>query len=75
MTGHLCVRRRSGRRPGRAARRPRRRRPGGPQPRRPGPRGQTDLVRANPRRGPFRTAVANAFGFGGHNVSLVFTTA
>jgi 3-oxoacyl-[acyl-carrier-protein] synthase II len=32
-------------------------------------------VRGAPRRGRWDAAVANSFGFGGHNVSLVFTRA
>ncbi|GAA4991860.1 beta-ketoacyl-[acyl-carrier-protein] synthase family protein [Yinghuangia aomiensis] len=41
----------------------------------PDPEVKLDLVRGEPRRGSFHTALANAFGFGGHNVSLVFTAA
>jgi len=32
-----------------------------------------DVVTGRPRRGPVTAAVVNAFGFGGHNVSLAFT--
>ncbi|MGA7054960.1 MAG: beta-ketoacyl-ACP synthase, partial [Mycobacterium sp.] len=31
-----------------------------------------DLVRGAPRRLPLQAAVTNSFGFGGHNVALVF---
>ncbi|MEE1790154.1 beta-ketoacyl-[acyl-carrier-protein] synthase family protein [Streptomyces sp. BE308] len=34
-----------------------------------------DLVTAEPRRGTWTAGLANSFGFGGHNVSLAFTTA
>ncbi|MFD9126044.1 beta-ketoacyl-[acyl-carrier-protein] synthase family protein [Kitasatospora sp. NPDC059571] len=34
-----------------------------------------DVVAGRPRRGALSAAVANAFGFGGHNASLVFTAA
>lgn len=37
------------------------------------PRVELDVVSGQPRPGPVRAAVANAFGFGGHNASLVFT--
>jgi 3-oxoacyl-[acyl-carrier-protein] synthase II len=33
-----------------------------------------DIVSGRPRRGAFTAALSNAFGFGGHNASLVFTT-
>ncbi|MFE9423744.1 beta-ketoacyl-[acyl-carrier-protein] synthase family protein [Kitasatospora sp. NPDC006697] len=39
------------------------------------PRVKLDIVTGGPRRGSYRAALANSFGFGGHNVSLVFTTA
>jgi 3-oxoacyl-[acyl-carrier-protein] synthase II len=42
---------------------------------RPDPEVKLDLVRGAPRRGRWDAAVANSFGFGGHNVSLVFTRA
>jgi 3-oxoacyl-[acyl-carrier-protein] synthase II len=32
-----------------------------------------DLVSGAPRRGEWRAGLANSYGFGGHNVSLVFT--
>ena len=31
-----------------------------------------DVVAAPPRRGDYRYAVSNSFGFGGHNVAVVF---
>ena len=31
-----------------------------------------DVVAAQPRRGDYRYAVSNSFGFGGHNVAVVF---
>lgn len=34
-----------------------------------------DVVSGGPRRGAWTAGVANSFGFGGHNVSLVFTAA
>ena len=34
-----------------------------------------DLVRVEPRRGHYPAAVSNSFGFGGHNVALVFAEA
>ncbi|MFT2019057.1 beta-ketoacyl-[acyl-carrier-protein] synthase family protein [Streptomyces sp. 796.1] len=34
-----------------------------------------DVVRGAPRRGPVPAALANAFGFGGHNISLIVTPA
>ncbi|EME97230.1 3-oxoacyl-(acyl-carrier-protein) synthase 2, partial [Streptomyces mobaraensis NBRC 13819 = DSM 40847] len=34
-----------------------------------------DIVTGEPRRGPLTAGLANAFGFGGHNASLVFTPA
>jgi 3-oxoacyl-[acyl-carrier-protein] synthase II len=34
-----------------------------------------DVVAGGPRPGGYAAALANAFGFGGHNVSLVFTAA
>ncbi|MFF9021409.1 hypothetical protein [Streptomyces eurythermus] len=37
------------------------------------PRVELDVVRGEPRTGRWSAALANAFGFGGHNVSLVFT--
>ncbi|GAA1935720.1 beta-ketoacyl-[acyl-carrier-protein] synthase family protein [Kitasatospora viridis] len=37
------------------------------------PRIKLDVVTGAPRAGAYRTALANSFGFGGHNVSLVFT--
>ncbi|WP_432707526.1 beta-ketoacyl-[acyl-carrier-protein] synthase family protein [Nocardiopsis ansamitocini] len=33
-----------------------------------------DVVTGAPRRGPVNAAVTNSFGFGGHNVSLAFTS-
>jgi 3-oxoacyl-[acyl-carrier-protein] synthase II len=33
-----------------------------------------DIVRETPRRSPIRAALNNSFGFGGHNIALVFTT-
>jgi 3-oxoacyl-[acyl-carrier-protein] synthase II len=36
------------------------------------PRIDLDVVMDEPRPGQFHTALANSFGFGGHNVSLVF---
>ncbi|MET9763801.1 beta-ketoacyl-[acyl-carrier-protein] synthase family protein [Streptomyces sp. NPDC006372] len=36
------------------------------------PRIDLDVVMDEPRPGRFHTALANSFGFGGHNVSLVF---
>ncbi|MCX5398904.1 beta-ketoacyl-[acyl-carrier-protein] synthase family protein [Streptomyces sp. NBC_00102] len=41
----------------------------------PDPRVGLDLVRGEPRKGDWGAALANSFGFGGHNVSLAFTTA
>jgi 3-oxoacyl-[acyl-carrier-protein] synthase II len=32
-----------------------------------------DLVRVEPRAAAIGAAVSNSFGFGGHNVALVFT--
>lgn len=37
------------------------------------PRVELDVVRGEPRTGQWSAALANSFGFGGHNVSLVFT--
>ncbi|TKJ20626.1 beta-ketoacyl-[acyl-carrier-protein] synthase family protein [Blastococcus sp. CCUG 61487] len=34
-----------------------------------------DIVRREPRRATFTAAVNDSFGFGGHNIALVFTTA
>jgi 3-oxoacyl-[acyl-carrier-protein] synthase II len=34
-----------------------------------------DIVRHEPRRATFSAAVNDSFGFGGHNIALVFTTA
>ncbi|MCU1604272.1 MAG: fabF [Modestobacter sp.] len=34
-----------------------------------------DIVRREPRRASFSAALNNSFGFGGHNMALVFTTA
>jgi len=34
-----------------------------------------DIVRGEPRRTPLTAAVNDSFGFGGHNMALVFTTA
>jgi 3-oxoacyl-[acyl-carrier-protein] synthase II len=34
-----------------------------------------DIVRTEPRRSSFSAAVNDSFGFGGHNIALVFTTA
>ncbi|MFD7920627.1 beta-ketoacyl-[acyl-carrier-protein] synthase family protein [Streptomyces sp. NPDC059740] len=42
---------------------------------RPDPAIDLDLVSGAPRRGDWGAAVVNAFGFGGHNVSLALTTA
>ncbi|OKJ96902.1 3-oxoacyl-ACP synthase [Streptomyces sp. CB03234] len=39
------------------------------------PRVKLDVVTGAPRRGPLDAALTNAFGFGGHNASLVFTAA
>ncbi|MFI9629397.1 beta-ketoacyl-[acyl-carrier-protein] synthase family protein [Streptomyces sp. NPDC052042] len=39
----------------------------------PDPRVELDLVRGEPRTGRWSAALANSFGFGGHNVSLVLT--
>jgi 3-oxoacyl-[acyl-carrier-protein] synthase II len=36
------------------------------------PRVELDVVRGEPRTGRWSAALANSFGFGGHNVSLVF---
>jgi 3-oxoacyl-[acyl-carrier-protein] synthase II len=33
-----------------------------------------DIVRREPRRAPLTAAVNDSFGFGGHNIALVFTT-
>ncbi|MFE6667540.1 beta-ketoacyl-[acyl-carrier-protein] synthase family protein [Streptomyces sp. NPDC057697] len=37
------------------------------------PRVELDVVRSEPRTGRWTAALANSFGFGGHNVSLVLT--
>ncbi|MFI2030669.1 hypothetical protein [Streptomyces buecherae] len=37
------------------------------------PRVELDVVRGEPRTGQWSAALANSFGFGGHNVSLVLT--
>lgn len=37
------------------------------------PRVKVDVVRGEPRTGEWSAALSNSFGFGGHNVSLVFT--
>ncbi|MFC1438430.1 beta-ketoacyl-[acyl-carrier-protein] synthase family protein [Streptacidiphilus sp. N1-10] len=42
---------------------------------RPDPEVKLDLVRGNRRRGVWEAALANSFGFGGHNVTLAFTRA
>jgi 3-oxoacyl-[acyl-carrier-protein] synthase II len=34
-----------------------------------------DIVRREPRKAPLTAAVNDSFGFGGHNIALVFTTA
>ena len=34
-----------------------------------------DIVRTEPRKASFSAAVNDSFGFGGHNIALVFTTA
>ncbi|MEU0273794.1 beta-ketoacyl-ACP synthase II [Streptomyces sp. NPDC006307] len=39
------------------------------------PEVKLDVVTGEPRRGPVGAALTNAFGFGGHNASLVFTAA
>ncbi|MEU7280720.1 beta-ketoacyl-ACP synthase II [Streptomyces sp. NPDC045431] len=39
------------------------------------PEVKLDVVTGGPRRGPVGAALTNAFGFGGHNASLVFTAA
>ncbi|TVL93104.1 beta-ketoacyl synthase [Streptomyces sp. SAJ15] len=39
------------------------------------PRVELDVVAGGPRRGRIAAALANSFGFGGHNASLVFTPA
>lgn len=41
----------------------------------PDPRASLDLIRDKPRHGAWNAALSNAFGFGGHNVSLAFTRA
>ncbi|WP_344394810.1 beta-ketoacyl-[acyl-carrier-protein] synthase family protein [Actinomadura alba] len=41
----------------------------------PDPQVKLDVVRGEPRTGSWNAAVANSFGFGGHNVSLAFTSA
>jgi 3-oxoacyl-[acyl-carrier-protein] synthase II len=33
-----------------------------------------DIVRQEPRKATFTAALNNSFGFGGHNMALVFTT-
>ena len=37
--------------------------------------GRLDIVRREPRRARLDAAVNDSFGFGGHNIALVFTTA
>jgi 3-oxoacyl-[acyl-carrier-protein] synthase II len=37
------------------------------------PQVELDIVRGENRTGRWDAALANSFGFGGHNVSLVFT--
>ena len=37
--------------------------------------GRLDIVRGEPRRATLTAAVNDSFGFGGHNMALVFTTA
>ncbi|WP_184756002.1 beta-ketoacyl-[acyl-carrier-protein] synthase family protein [Streptosporangium album] len=39
------------------------------------PEVKLDIVTGRPRRGRLTTALTNSFGFGGHNASLVFTSA
>ncbi|MEU4689529.1 beta-ketoacyl-[acyl-carrier-protein] synthase family protein [Actinoplanes sp. NPDC023714] len=39
------------------------------------PEVELDVVAGKPRRGPVRAAICNSFGFGGQNVSLLFTSA
>ncbi|HEV7934618.1 MAG TPA: beta-ketoacyl-[acyl-carrier-protein] synthase family protein [Actinomadura sp.] len=39
------------------------------------PQVKLDVVQGEPRRGAWDAALANSFGFGGHNVSLAFTSA
>ncbi|MFI7687450.1 hypothetical protein ACIBQ6_00180 [Nonomuraea sp. NPDC049655] len=39
------------------------------------PRITLDVVAGGPRSGHWTTALVNAFGFGGHNTSLVFAAA
>jgi 3-oxoacyl-[acyl-carrier-protein] synthase II len=34
-----------------------------------------DIVRGEPRKAHLTAAVNDSFGFGGHNIALVFTTA
>jgi 3-oxoacyl-[acyl-carrier-protein] synthase II len=34
-----------------------------------------DIVRGAPRKATFTAALNDSFGFGGHNMALVFTTA
>ncbi len=34
-----------------------------------------DIVRGAPRKATFSAALNDSFGFGGHNMALVFTTA
>jgi 3-oxoacyl-[acyl-carrier-protein] synthase II len=34
-----------------------------------------DIVRREPRKASLTAAVNDSFGFGGHNIALVFTTA
>lgn len=38
----------------------------------PDPACELDHIRTGPRLGPFDIALSNSFGFGGHNISLVF---
>ncbi|CAM5458523.1 3-oxoacyl-ACP synthase [Streptomyces spiroverticillatus] len=37
------------------------------------PRIDLDVIQNTPRKGPWKAALANSFGFGGHNVALIFT--
>lgn len=41
----------------------------------PDPEVGLDVVAGGPRRMPVPAALANAFGFGGHNTALLFTSA
>lgn len=38
----------------------------------PDPEIDLDVVAGQPRRGDYRYAIKNSFGFGGHNVALAF---